>query len=101
MFKFLDDGIPENDFDRQLLDSNLVGAINLVDLNERERIIALQVAKKLEINPIKGNFDYQHLKDIHKKLFENVYTFAGLDRADIGLNGVFLKGDHALSRVMN
>lgn len=93
MFKFLDDGIPENDFDRQLLASNLVGAINLVELNERERIITLQATKKLEINPIKGNFDYQHLKDIHKKLFENVYTFAGLDRADIGLDGVFLKGN--------
>ena len=34
MFKFLDDGIPENDFDRQLLDSNLVGAINLIELNK-------------------------------------------------------------------
>ena len=66
MFKFLDDGIPENDFDRQLLDSNLVGAINLIELNKRKRIITIQAAKKLEINPIKGNFDYQHLKDIHK-----------------------------------
>lgn len=85
VLKFLDDGISKNDFDRQLLDSNLLGAINLVELNERERIITLQAAKKLEINPIKGDFDYQHLKDIHKKLFKDVYTFAGLDRADIGL----------------
>ena len=85
MFKFLDDGIPENDFDRQLLASNLLGAINLVELNEREREIALTKQLELELNPIKGNFDYQHLKDIHKKLFEDVYTFAGLDRADIGL----------------
>lgn len=65
--------------------SNLVGAINLIELNKRERIITIQAAKKLEINPIKGNFDYQHLKDIHKKLFENAYTFADLDRADIRL----------------
>ena len=85
VLKFLDDDIPENDFDKELLDSNLLGTINLVELNERERIITLQVAKKLEINPIKGDFDYQHLKDIHKKLFKDVYTFAGLDRADIGL----------------
>lgn len=42
VLKFLDDGIPENDFDRQLLDSNLLGAINLVELNEREREIALK-----------------------------------------------------------
>ena len=85
MIKFLDDGIPENDFDKELLASNLVGAINLVELNEREREIALTKQLELELNPIKGNFDYQHLKDIHKKLFEDVYTFAGLDRADIGL----------------
>ena len=65
--------------------SNLLGAINLVELNEREREIALTKQLELELNPIKGNFDYQHLKDIHKKLFEDVYTFAGLDRADIGL----------------
>ena len=65
--------------------SNLLGAINLVELNEREREIALTKQLELKLNPIKGNFDYQHLKDIHKKLFEDVYTFAGLDRADIGL----------------
>ncbi|HID0739948.1 TPA: hypothetical protein R1697_001718 [Campylobacter coli] len=29
VLKFLDDGIPKNDFDRQLLASNLVGATNL------------------------------------------------------------------------
>ena len=65
--------------------SYLVSAINLVELNEREREIALTKQLELELNPIKGNFDYQHLKDIHKKLFEDIYTFAGLDRADIGL----------------
>ncbi|ECL3150913.1 cell filamentation protein Fic, partial [Campylobacter coli] len=74
VLKFLDDGIPKNDFDRQLLASNLVGATNLIELNKKERIITLQAAKKLELNPIKGNFDYQHLKDIHKALFKDVYT---------------------------
>lgn len=74
VLKFLDDGIPKNDFDRQLLASNLVGATNLIELNKKERIITLQAAKKLELNPIKGNFDYQHLKDIHKALFEDVYN---------------------------
>ncbi|WP_241433437.1 hypothetical protein [Campylobacter fetus] len=39
VLKFLDDDIPKNDFDRQLLASNLVGAINLAELNEREREI--------------------------------------------------------------
>lgn len=35
VLKFLDDGIPENDFDRQLLDSNLVGAINLIQYKNK------------------------------------------------------------------
>ena len=67
VLKFLDDGIPKNDFDRQLLASNLVGATNLIELNKKERIITLQAAKKLELNPIKGNFDYQHLKESRLK----------------------------------
>ncbi|HAA1513402.1 cell filamentation protein Fic [Campylobacter coli] len=91
VLKFLDDGIPKNDFDRQLLASNLVGATNLIELNKKERIITLQAAKKLELNPIKGNFDYQHLKDIHKALFEDVYTWAGQDRMQMGLKEKFAK----------
>ncbi|HEF9439716.1 TPA: Fic family protein [Campylobacter coli] len=91
VLKFLDDGIPKNDFDRQLLASNLVGATNLIELNKKERIITLQAAKKLELNPIKGNFDYQHLKDIHKALFKDVYTWAGQDRMQMGLKEKFAK----------
>ncbi|EMB1202764.1 Fic family protein [Campylobacter coli] len=91
VLKFLDDGIPKNDFDRQLLASNLVGATNLIELNKKERIITLQAAKKLELNPIKGNFDYQHLKDIHKALFKDVYTWAGKDRMQMGLKEKFAK----------
>ncbi|ECP6216163.1 cell filamentation protein Fic, partial [Campylobacter jejuni] len=46
---------------------------------------------KLQLNPIKGNFDYQHLKDIHKALFEDVYTWAGQDRMQMGLKEKFAK----------
>ncbi|WP_202930845.1 hypothetical protein [Campylobacter fetus] len=81
-----------NDFDRMLLASNLVGAKDLKDLNIKERAITPRKELELINNPIKGNFDYQHLKDIHKKLFEDVYIFAGFDRADIGLQGAFLIG---------
>ena len=89
----MNNGIPKNDFDRQLLASNLVGAKNLKELNRLERIITIQKINDLDINPIKGNFDYQHLKNIHKFIFEYVYVFAGFDRADIGLQGAFLKGN--------
>ncbi|HHY2123306.1 TPA: hypothetical protein ACV26Y_001478 [Campylobacter coli] len=67
VLKFLDDGIPKNDFDRQLLASNLVGATNLIELNKREREITLKKQLKLQLNPIKGNFDYQHLKESRLK----------------------------------
>lgn len=50
VLKFLDDGIPKNDFDRQLLASNLVGATNLIELNKREREITLK--KQLNYNLI-------------------------------------------------
>ena len=42
ILNFLDDGIPKNDFDRELLASNLIGAQNLKELSKRERIITLQ-----------------------------------------------------------
>lgn len=35
VLKFLDDGIPENDFDKELLASNLVGAINLIQYKNK------------------------------------------------------------------
>lgn len=47
----------------------------LLDIFERE-IVSLN---QLELNrtPIKGNFDFKHLKDIHKFLFQDIYYWAG------------------------
>lgn len=47
----------------------------------------------LRINPIKGNFDYQHLKNIHKYVFQDVFYWAGKDRMEVGLSGFMSKGD--------
>lgn len=80
VLKFLDDGIPKNDFDRQLLASNLVGATNLIELNKREREITLKKQLKLQLNPIKGNFDYQHLK-IYIKHFLKMFIL-GQDKIE-------------------
>jgi cell filamentation protein len=42
----------------------------------------------LEIKPIKGNFDLNHLKKIHKKLFYDIYYFAGeLRKVEISKKG--------------
>ncbi len=82
-----------SEFDEFLIKTNKIDAKSLDELFIKERDITNLKLIELNQNPIKGNFDYQHLKDIHKKLFEDVYTFAGLDRADVGLDGSFLKGN--------
>ncbi|EHP2224669.1 Fic family protein [Campylobacter coli] len=47
--------------------------------------------RELTLNPIKGNFDYQHLKNIHKHIFQDVFHWAGKDRMEVGLHGNFGK----------
>ena len=86
--------MPEiNDFEKMLLSTNLVKAQDLQDLEIKERELTSKRIFQLKITPIKGNFDYQHLKDIHHYIFKDVYTWAGKDRFEIGLNGQFLKGN--------
>jgi len=82
-----------SDFEKMLLSTNLVKAKNLEDLYFKEKQITLIKIQELKNISIKGNFDYKHLKDIHKYIFEDVYTWAGQDRFDIGLKGQFLKGN--------
>ena len=45
----------------------------------REKEIELTFARQVELieNPIEGNFDAEHLKNIHYYLFQDVYPFAG------------------------
>jgi len=74
-----------DNFTKQLLEANLVQATTMKELNAKEREITTIVAEELKDNPIKGSFDFNHLKEIHKALFENVYTFAGKDRLDMGI----------------
>lgn len=59
-----------NDFDKELLSSNLVGAESIADLFKIERDITEMKHQLLRKTPIKGNFDYEHLKAIHKELFK-------------------------------
>jgi len=52
-----------------------------------EKQATLHRAKQLEKIPIKSNFDSEHLKAIHKHLFQDVYKWAGQNReVDIGKN---------------
>jgi cell filamentation protein len=47
---------------------------------EFENISSSIRINELNSNPIKGNFDYQHLQDIHKHIFQDVYEWAGEPR---------------------
>jgi cell filamentation protein len=81
-----------NDFDRELLSSNIIGAKTIKELAIKERQIVSLKEFSLRKKGINGNFDYAHLKAIHRELFEDIYVWAGKDRYDIGSYGVFRKG---------
>lgn len=45
---------------------------------------------ELQKTPIKGNFDFDHLKKIHKYIFQDLYTWAGKTRTvNIGKGNLF------------
>lgn len=87
-----------NAFDKVLLATNLVGATTLEDLAYKERTLTNLRAKAWQQQPIKGNFDYKHLKTLHHYIFQDVYTWAGLDRYDMGLYGFMTKGESAFCK---
>jgi cell filamentation protein len=51
--------------------------IDHAQLDRFERRHALRALIELEINPVRGLFDLAHLQTIHKRIFENVYPWAG------------------------
>ncbi|EFX92594.1 Fic family protein [Actinobacillus ureae ATCC 25976] len=54
------------------------------ELEEKEsRIVALQ-SIKLRLLPVEGNFDLAHLQEIHRRLFNDIYEWAGEIR-DVGI----------------
>lgn len=46
-------------------------------LDKAERYITKLRLMDLELKPIEGTFDFEHLKFIHKKIFSDLYDFAG------------------------
>lgn len=59
-------------------------------LEKMERILSSQRLSELAINPIKGNFDIEHLCEIHKYIFQDIYEWAGqLRNEDIFKGGEF------------
>ncbi len=81
----------ENSFDKELLASNLIGAKTLDELSKKELLLVGVKLTEIQNNSIHGKLDYIHLKDIHKFLFEDIYTFAGLDRYESNITALFGK----------
>lgn len=69
-----------SDIDTFLLSTNKVNATSLSDLEYKERILTQLAIQELNKNEIQGDFDYKHLKEIHRFIFKDVYTWAGKDR---------------------
>lgn len=61
-------------------------------LHDRERDLSNLRARELFENPIAGRFDFQHLRDIHKYLFQDIYDWAGEVRTvDVAKGDLFCR----------
>lgn len=56
---------------------NIPGIQNSDELKQLEKEISVQRLAELYDNPIKGNFDFEHLSNIHNYLFDEIYDWAG------------------------
>lgn len=71
----------------------LKNKLNITDKNElfetETELTAIRL-KELQYKPIKGNFDFKHLKEIHKYIFQDIYDWAGKERTvEIGKGNLF------------
>lgn len=62
--------------DTDVLINNL-NITNDKDLYDAERELVMLRTSEFTDNPIKANFDFNHLKAIHKYLFHDIYRWAG------------------------
>ena len=61
----------------------LKNKLNIIDKNklfEAEKELTAIRLKELQDKPIKGKFDFKHLKAIHKYIFQDIYDWAGKER---------------------
>lgn len=59
---------------------NLLGITDNEELRRAEAEMTGILMRELNQNPIKGNFDFAHLCQIHEKLFGDIYEWAGTQR---------------------
>lgn len=70
----------------------LINRLGITDpdvLAEYERDLAYFRVVELELNPIEGDFDFAHLRKIHRHILQDVYDWAGeLRTSDTGAFGI-------------
>ncbi|MGD0632283.1 MAG: Fic family protein [Terracidiphilus sp.] len=67
---------PHYDYKHEIL-KNLPAYTDPVQLDKFERVEAATAIFDLQKNPIAGAFDSAHLKEIHARIFKNIYPWAG------------------------
>ena len=60
----------------RLITNNKLGIKNYDKFEKTSRKYTANRIFEIQKNPIKGNFDYQHLKDIHKFIFQDVFELS-------------------------
>jgi cell filamentation protein len=83
----------------------LINKLNIRDndlLSEAERKLTMLRISDLIDNPIKGEFDLEHLKQIHKYIFQDIYCWAGEIRTvDISKESMFCKVQYINDQATN
>ncbi len=76
----------------------LINKLNITsdeDLFNAERELVSLRTYELNEKPLKGNFDFKYLKDIHKYLFQDVYRWAGdIRNCNIAKQDLFCLTEH-------
>ena len=67
---------PHYDYKHEIL-KNLPGYTDPVQLEKFERVEATTAIFDLQKNPVKGDFDNAHLREVHACIFKNIYPWAG------------------------
>lgn len=74
---------------------------NKLNITDQKELLQLEAditgarLAELQVNPIQGNFDYKHLCTIHKRIFQDLFTWAGKPRTvDIGKGNLFCRVQH-------
>lgn len=74
---------------------NKLNITNDEDLFNAERELLSLRTYELNEKPLKGNFDFKYLKDIHKYLFQDVYRWAGdIRNCNIAKQDLFCLTEH-------